>query len=139
MRLLDATGGSVKTFEKMGRTYLPGGAGTNLSAELLQLVPVVSAVLGSVAGLPAVQACLCHFNVMVRNTSQVFVAGPKVVEQATGQVITKEDLGDERIQVKNGVIMNLAEDEGGCHRADPAFPVLPARQCLGIAASRRAG
>ena len=111
VRLLDATGGSVKTFEKIGRTYLPGNAGTFLSAELLQRVPVVSAVLGSVAGLPAVQACLCHFNVMVRNTSQVFVAGPKVVEQATGRTITKEDLGDERIQVKNGVVMNLAEDE----------------------------
>jgi len=111
IRLLDATGGSVRTFEQIGRTYLPGNAGTNLSAELMQYVPVVSAVLGSVAGLPAVQACLCHFNVMVKGTSQVFVAGPKVVEQATGREITKEDLGDERIQVKNGVIMNLAEDE----------------------------
>lgn len=111
IRLLDATGGSVKTFEQIGRTYLPGNAGTNVSAELMQYVPVVSAVLGSVAGLPAVQACMCHFNVMVKNTSQVFVAGPKVVEQATGSEISKEDLGDERIQVKNGVIMNLAKDE----------------------------
>lgn len=111
VRLLDATGGSVRTFEQIGRTYLPGNSGTNISADLMQYVPVVSAVLGSVAGLPAVQACLCHFNVMVKNTSQVFVAGPKVVEQATGSEITKEDLGDERIQVKNGVIMNLAEDE----------------------------
>lgn len=111
VRLLDATGGSVRTFEQMGRTYLPGNSGTSVSAELLQYVPVVSAVLGSVAGLPAVQACMCHFNVMVKNTSQVFVAGPKVVEQATGVEISKEDLGDERIQLKNGVIMNLAEDE----------------------------
>lgn len=111
VRLLDATGGSVKTFEKIGRTYLPGTSGTNVSAELLQYIPVVSTVLGSVAGLPAVQACLAHFNVMVRGTSQVFVAGPRVVEQATGKDITKEDLGDERIQVKNGVIMNLAESE----------------------------
>lgn len=111
VRLLDATGGSVKTFEKIGRTYLPGNAGTNLSAELLQQVPVVSAVLGSVAGLPAVQACLCHFSVMVRGTSQVFVAGPKVVEQATGRQISKEELGDERTQIKNGVIMNLADSE----------------------------
>ncbi len=111
IRLLDATGGSVRTFEQMGRTYLPVGAGAQMGTDLMQTVPVVSAVLGSVAGLPAVQACLCHFNLMVKNTSQVFVAGPKVVEQATGQAITKEDLGDERIQVKNGVIMNLAEDE----------------------------
>ncbi len=111
VRLLDATGGSVRTFEQIGRTYLPGNAGTNVSADLMQRVPVVSAVLGSVAGLPAVQACMCHFNVMVKNTSQVFVAGPKVVEQATGRGITKEELGDERVQLRNGVIMNLAEDE----------------------------
>ena len=112
VRLLDATGGSVKTFEQMGRTYLPGNStGGGRVDEMLNTVPVVSAVLGSVAGLPAVQACLCHFNVMVKNTSQVFVAGPKVVEQATGRSISKEDLGDERIQVKNGVIMNLADDE----------------------------
>jgi acetyl-CoA carboxylase carboxyltransferase component len=111
IRLLDATGGSVKTFEQMGRTYLPNGQGTQAAIELMQTVPVVSAVLGSVAGLPAVQSCMCHFNLMVKGTSQVFVAGPKVVEQATGQEISKEDLGDERIQVKNGVIMNLAEDE----------------------------
>ena len=111
VRLLDATGGSVRTFEQIGRTYLPGNSGTSLSAELLQYVPVASAVLGSVAGLPAVQACLAHFNVMVRGTSQVFVAGPKVVEQATGETITKEELGDERIQVRNGVVMNLAETE----------------------------
>ena len=111
VRLLDATGGSVKTFEQIGRTYLPGNSGTNISAELLQYVPVVSAVLGSVAGLPAVQACLCHFNIMVKGTSQVFVAGPKVVEQATGPTISKEDLGDERTQIKNGVIMNLAISE----------------------------
>jgi acetyl-CoA carboxylase carboxyltransferase component len=112
VHLLDATGGSVKTFEQIGRTYLPGNStGGGRVAEMLDTIPVVSAVLGSVAGLPAVQACLCHFNVMVKKTSQVFVAGPKVVEQATGRSITKEDLGDERVQVKNGVIMNLAEDE----------------------------
>lgn len=116
VRLLDATGGSVKTFETIGRTYLPGNLGTGLAAELLQNVPVVSAVLGSVAGAPAVQACMCHFNVMVKGTSQVFVAGPMVVEQATGQSITKEDLGDERTQVKNGVIMNLADDEADAIR-----------------------
>lgn len=111
VRLLDATGGSVRTFEQIGRTYLPGDSGTHLSAELMQHVPVVSAVMGSVAGLPAVHACMCHFNIMVKGTSQVFVAGPRVVEQATGREITKEDLGDERTQLKNGVIMNLAETE----------------------------
>ena len=111
VRLLDATGGSVKTFEKLGHTYLPDNESPDLSTELLNQVPVVAAVLGSVAGLPAVQACLCHFSVMVKNTSQVFVAGPAVVKEGVGVDISKEDLGDERVQIPNGVIDNLAEDE----------------------------
>ena len=111
VRLLDATGGSVKTFEKLGHTYLPDVESPDLSMELLSQVPVVSLILGSVAGLPAIQGNLCHFNVMVKGTSQVFVAGPAVVKEGTGIDITKEDLGDERIQIPNGVVDNLAEDE----------------------------
>ena len=111
VRLLDATGGSVKTFEKLGHTYLPDNDSPDLSTELLTTVPVVSTVLGSVAGLPAVQACLCHFSVMVKGTSQVFVAGPAVVKEGVGVDISKEDLGDERVQIPNGVIDNLAESE----------------------------
>ncbi len=111
IRLLDATGGSVRTFETMGRTYLPSSQGS-LDVELLQRVPCVSAVLGSVAGLPAVQAAMCHFNVMVKGTSQVFVAGPPVVKAGLGIDITKEELGNEDVQVRqSGVIANLAEDE----------------------------
>ena len=75
-------------------------------------VPVVAAVLGSVAGLPAVDACLAHFNVMVKGISQVFPGGPPVVKAALGIDITKEDLGDERSQVfDSGVIDNLADTE----------------------------
>jgi acetyl-CoA carboxylase carboxyltransferase component len=76
------------------------------------MVPVVSAVMGSVAGLPAVQAALCHFNVMVKGTSQLFVAGPPVVKAGLGVDITKEELGNEDIQVRqSGVVANLAENE----------------------------
>jgi acetyl-CoA carboxylase carboxyltransferase component len=111
VRLLDATGGSVKTFETMGRTYLPANDRVT-DVELLQMVPVVSAVMGSVAGLPAVQAAMCHFNVMVKGTSQLFVAGPPVVRAGLGIEITKEDLGNEDIQVRqSGVVANLAETE----------------------------
>lgn len=111
VRLLDATGGSVRTFEQIGYTYVPDNPFAEVAVELLQEVPVVSMVLGSVAGLPAVQTCLCHFNVMVKGTSQVFVAGPAVVEEGTGVRLTKEELGDERVQIPNGVVDNLADTE----------------------------
>lgn len=111
IRLLDATGGSVRTFEQIGRTYIPGGPGPNHAPQLLNTVPVVSVVLGSVAGLPAVQACLAHFNVMIRKTTQVFVAGPPVVKAALGYDIPKEELGSEQVAVNSGVIDNVAENE----------------------------
>ncbi len=119
IRLLDATGGSVKSFEQIGRTYIPTNPVTPGIENLLCQVPVVSAALGSVAGLPAVDACLAHFNVMVKGISQVFPGGPPVVKAALGIDITKEDLGDERSQVfQSGVIDNLADTE------DEAFEMI---------------
>ncbi len=113
IRLLDAAGGSVRSFEEIGRTYLPdGNVGSAVDAKLLQIVPVVSAVMGSVAGLPAVNACIAHFNLMVKGMSQLFPGGPPVVKAALGYEITKEELGGEQIHVyQSGVIDNLAESE----------------------------
>ena len=92
-------------------------------------------MLGSVAGLPAVDACLAHFNVMVKGISQIFPGGPPVVKAALGIDISKEDLGDERSQVfESGVVDNLAKQRRGSLRHDPAVSLLPARQCLADAA-----
>ncbi len=112
IRLLDSTGGSVKTFEQIGRTYIPTNPVTPGIEKLLNTSPVVAAALGSVAGLPAVDACLSHFSLMVKGISQVFPGGPPVVKAALGIDISKEDLGDERSQVyESGVIDNLVDTE----------------------------
>ena len=114
VRLLDATGGSVKHFEQLGRTYVVGpevGGGTGVD-DLLWHMPVVNVVLGSVAGAPAVIAADGHFNVMVKGTSQLFVGGPPVVKASRGLEISKEELGGEDVHVYgNGVVQNLAETE----------------------------
>jgi methylmalonyl-CoA decarboxylase subunit alpha len=113
VRLLDAAGGSVRSFEAIGRTYLPdGNVWSALEVELLNMIPVVSAVMGSVAGLPAINACLAHFNLMVKDTSQLFPGGPPVVKAALGYDVTKEELGGDHIHARlSGVVNNLAEDE----------------------------
>jgi acetyl-CoA carboxylase carboxyltransferase component len=113
IRLLDAAGGSVRSFEEMGRTYLPdGNVWSAVDVDLLSRVPVVSAVLGSVAGLPAINACFAHFNLMLKDKSQLFPGGPPVVKAALGYDISKEELGGDQIHVrKSGVVDNLAEDE----------------------------
>jgi len=113
VRLLDAAGGSVRSFEEIGRTYLPdGNIWSAIDVELLSCVPVVSAVLGSVAGLPAINACLAHFNLMLKDKSQLFPGGPPVVKAALGIDITKEDLGGDHIHTRvSGSVDNLADDE----------------------------
>jgi methylmalonyl-CoA decarboxylase subunit alpha len=113
IRLLDASGGSVRTFEEYGRTYLPdGNAWTIHDVRLLSLVPTVSAVLGSVAGLPAVNACLSHFSLMVKDINQIFPGGPPVVKAALGIDITKEELGGDHIHTRiSSCIDNPAETE----------------------------
>jgi acetyl-CoA carboxylase carboxyltransferase component len=113
VRLLDAAGGSVRSFEEMGRTYLPdGNIWSAIDVELLSTAPVVSAVMGSVAGLPAINACLAHFNLMLKDKSQLFPGGPPVVKAALGYDISKEDLGGDAIHTRvSGCIDNLADDE----------------------------
>jgi len=113
VRLLDTAGGSVKGFEGLGRTYLPDGAKfTAVDTELLGVAPVVAAVLGSVAGLPAVNVCMAHFSIMVEGISHVFPGGPPVVKAALGYEVSKDDLGGPRIHTQeSGVVDNLARDE----------------------------
>lgn len=78
---------------------------------VLAQAPVVAAVLGSVAGLPAVWSGECHFSVMTKN-AETFVGGPPMVAQALGRKVTKQELGDWTVQAKtSGVINNVAETE----------------------------
>jgi acetyl-CoA carboxylase carboxyltransferase component len=113
VRLVDGTGGggSVKTLEQMGFSYVPPLPGFELVVENLSRVPVVGAALGPVAGLGAARVVMSHFSVIVRGTAQLFVAGPPVVAAAMGESPDKETLGGARAQVRAGAVDNEAADE----------------------------
>ncbi len=111
VRLVDTAGGSIRILEQAGGTKLPGYP-NNDTREMLGLIPVVAACLGSVAGLGAARVVGSHFSVMVKGTSQAFAAGPFVVKPATGEDITKEELGGYRIHARgSGVVDNEADSE----------------------------
>jgi acetyl-CoA carboxylase carboxyltransferase component len=115
VNLIDGAGGTVTSAVRRGYTVFPGVHGFERSVELMGEVPVVSAVMGTAAGGPAGRAILSHWSVMVKNTSQVFAAGPPVVERSLGQKITKEDLGGAAIAVDMaGTIDNAADTEADC-------------------------
>jgi acetyl-CoA carboxylase carboxyltransferase component len=80
-------------------------------ARALATVPVATAALGPVAGLPASRLVASHFSVMTKETAQVLIAGPAVVERALHEKITKEELGGAQVHTRNGVVDNLARDD----------------------------
>ncbi len=79
-------------------------------AECLGIVPVATAALGPVAGLPAARLVASHFSVMTKN-SQILIAGPAVVKRALGIEVSKEELGGPDVHLRSGVVDNIAEDE----------------------------
>ena len=115
IRLIDGYGGGVAS-AKRGFTVFPGHTndpGVNV-AELLGVVPVVSAVLGIAAGGPAQRAVMSHWSVMVKN-STIFASGPPIVERGLGQKLTKAELGGPQVAVdKAGTIDNVAASEVEC-------------------------
>jgi len=115
IRLVDGSGGggSVKTLEMVGYSYVPALQGFNITMELMGQVPVVCACMGSVAGLGAVRVTISHFSLMIKESSQLFVAGPPVVERGFGKPVEKNELGGSQIHahVSGAVDNEVASEE----------------------------
>lgn len=116
VRLVDTAGGSVKLLDQMQSTKIPGYP-TWPVVPLLDAVPVVGVAMGACAGLGAIKVMASHFSIMVRDTSQVFAAGPPVVKQAFGVDIDKNALGGHEVHTrKSGIVDNEASDDADALR-----------------------
>lgn len=122
IRLIDGTGGggSVKSLEDMGLTYVPWLPGWEHVVKNLESVPVVSLALGSVAGLGAARVVASHYSVMVKGMSHMFTAGPAVVA-AIGEDIDKEALGGADIHARNGAVDDVVDSEEAAFEAARTF------------------
>jgi len=112
VRLVDGTGGggSVKTIEMEGRSYIPAVRGWDVVVDNLSTVPVVALALGSTAGLGAARVAASHYSLMVRETAQMFVAGPPVVARV-GEDLGKNELGGADIHTRNGAVDDAVDSE----------------------------
>ena len=146
VRLVDGTGGggSVKTIETMGYTYVPANPAWDWVVKNMATVPVVALGLGSVAGLGAARLVSSHYSVMVEGISQMFIAGPPVVARA-GQTLTKEELGGSDIHARAGAVDDVVATEAEAFARARRFLSylpssvyeLPARTELADEAARR--
>ena len=120
VRLHEGGGGSV--LGAAGKSGRGGGGPVGSSVaeqprfksvgEAMAMVPVASAAMGPVAGLPAARLVASHFVTMSRDTAQILIAGPAVVKRALGHDLTKEELGGADVHAANGVVDAVAANEG---------------------------
>lgn len=113
IRLIDGMGGggSVKTIETAGRTYIPELRGWETVVSHLSIAPSVSLALGSVAGMGAARVATSHYSVIVKDSAQMMIAGPALVDWASLGDVSKEELGSYKIHTRNGAIDDVADSE----------------------------
>jgi len=76
------------------------------------VIPQISAILGPCAGGAVYSPAITDFNIMVKNTSSMFVTGPKVVKTVTNENVDFEELGGALVNsTKSGNAHFAAENE----------------------------
>jgi methylmalonyl-CoA carboxyltransferase large subunit len=75
------------------------------------LVPQISLICGPCAGGAAYSPALTDFIIQTRR-AQMFITGPSVIKQVTGEVVSMEELGGPDAQMNySGVVHFIAEDD----------------------------
>ncbi len=79
------------------------------------IVPQIAAIMGACTGGAAYSAALCDFVVQVERTSHVFITGPAVIKEVTGEEVSFEELGGAKVHsTKSGVVHLAAKDDKEC-------------------------
>lgn len=76
------------------------------------VIPQISLIMGPCAGGAVYSPAITDFVIMVKNTSYMFVTGPKVVKTVTHEELTAEDLGGASVHAgKSGVAHFVANND----------------------------
>jgi methylmalonyl-CoA carboxyltransferase 12S subunit len=76
-------------------------------------VPQISIICGPCAGGAAYSPALTDFIIQTKQ-AQMFITGPQVIKQVTGEVVTADQLGGPAAQMnRSGVVHLIAEDDDG--------------------------
>src|SRR5690349_7883313 len=82
----------------------------NLSA---QGIPQIAAVMGSCTAGGAYVPAMSDETIIVRKQGTIFLGGPPLVQAATGEIVSAEDLGGADVHARtSGVVDHYARDDG---------------------------
>ncbi len=113
--LIESAGADLPNQSKI---FLPGGRGfRDLTQRSKQRATTVCLVFGSSTAGGAYIPGMSDYTVMVREQSQVYLAGPPLVKMATGEESSHEELGGAEMHSRvSGVSDYLAEDDADAIR-----------------------
>lgn len=81
------------------------------------VVPQISCIMGPCAGGAVYSPAITDFNIMVKDTSYMFITGPDVIKTVTHEDVTKDELGGAMTHNSiSGVAHFAAEDDEHCLR-----------------------
>jgi propionyl-CoA carboxylase beta chain len=74
------------------------------------VVPQISCIMGPCAGGAVYSPAITDFNVMVKDTSYMFITGPDVIKTVTHEDVTKEELGGASTHNRISGVAHFAAD-----------------------------
>lgn len=81
------------------------------------VVPQISCILGPCAGGAVYSPAITDFNIMVKDTSYMFITGPDVIKTVTHEDVTKDELGGAMTHnMRSGVAHFAADSDEHCLR-----------------------
>src|SRR5438105_10569868 len=111
--LLDSAGARIQ--EAVGSTFAGAGQLFFEQVTMSGVVPQVAAMMGPCAAGTAYIPALADFVPMVQGTSSMALGGARLVEAATGERVTDEDMGGSQVHChQSGVADNEVADDREC-------------------------
>lgn len=75
------------------------------------VIPQISCIMGPCAGGAVYSPAITDFNIMVRDTSYMFITGPDVIKTVTHEQVTKENLGGADTHNRISGVAHFAADD----------------------------
>ena len=116
--LRGAQGSATETRQLQYPHFASSGRSFYEMTELSKLkIPVISVVFGSSTAGGAYQPGMTDYNIFIRNQSKAFLAGPPLVQMATGEISDDETLGGAKMHSEiSGFSDYLAENDNDAIR-----------------------
>lgn len=111
--LNDSPGARIQKREAKGVNILwatdekHGGSVFKINTKASGVIPQISAIMGSCAGIAAYSPALTDFIFIVEGMGHMFVTGPRIVKSITGEDVTADELGGAKVHCKLSGVADL--------------------------------